>query len=363
MKRKTVLGMMLFVLMVTQGQMGFATSSILVECLSNPNQRNYIYGEVSINGNYFYTLVGNKYSSGSHFWDKVENGSYTITVKSFKFNEWTGKWNEAFRETLRVEGNNDFINVSCSFDNNGKILNLKVAQKLPILSETILDHVEKRDAAGLSAILRNSSDDPINMRLNDGNTFLINEIKKSNVNIRNVQFLVEFGAKVNLRNELGETAASLAYEKGEIEVYNYLKANGAIDFEPRQAAQQPTTPATSSSIANVYVQPSAPAQSAPTPTPSTPAGWNLSVMAGSNNIGGTWNSSVGRGNFMILNGNGLNGTVNIQLNGKTMTGTASISGNYLNLYITSGELKGQQARYTIVTNKLIQGDGENFSRY
>jgi len=87
-----------------------------------------------------------------------------------------------------------------------------------------------------------------------------------------VRLLVEKGAKVNLRDDNGSTAASLAYEKGEIEVYNYLKANGAIDFEARQVTQQPATPAPSSTT-NVYVQPSAPTQSAtaqPAPRPATP---------------------------------------------------------------------------------------------
>jgi hypothetical protein len=175
-----------------------------------------------------------------------------------------------------------------------------------------------------------------------------------------VKFLVENGAKINLRDSLGRTAASLAYDRGEIEIYNYLKENGAIDFEPRQVANQPVSP-NPSSTTNVYVQPSVPAQPPPAPVQSAPSGWNLSVLSGANNIGGTWTSSVGNG-FMVLNGNGSSGSVNIQVNGMLLTGTATISGNSLNLYITSGQFAGQQFRYTIVTNRLIQGDGENFSR-
>jgi len=179
-----------------------------------------------------------------------------------------------------------------------------------------------------------------------------------------VRLLVDNGAKVNLRADGGETAASLAYDNGEIEVYNYLKEHGAIDYEPKQVTQQPAAPAQSSSTTNVYVQPSTPAPSpSNSPSQTSSTAWNLSVMNGTYNIGGTWNSSVGKGNFMVLNGTGSSGSVNIQINGKSMTGTASISGNNLDLYITSGEFKGQQFRYTIVTNKLIQGDGENFSRY
>lgn len=176
-----------------------------------------------------------------------------------------------------------------------------------------------------------------------------------------VRYLVENGINVNARADNGETALSIAYDRGEMAIYDYLKANGAIEFEQRQVTQQPSAPAQSTT--NVYVQPSAPAQSTPAPAPAAPAGWNLSVLAGQNNIGGTWNSSVGTGNFMVLNGTGSSGTVSIQAFGKLSTGTASISGNSLNLYITSGEFKGEQFRYTIVTNKLIQGNGENFSRY
>jgi hypothetical protein len=127
----------------------------------------------------------------------------------------------------------------------------------------------------------------------------------------------------------------------------------------------PTVPSTSSSSQNqIHNTPPAnsPSPAQPAPAPATPAGWNLSVLSGANNIGGTWTSSVGRGNFMVLNGNGSSGTVNVQANGIASTGTVTVSGNTLNIYITSGQFAGQQFRYTIVSNRLIQGDGENFSR-
>jgi hypothetical protein len=93
---------------------------------------------------------------------------------------------------------------------------------------------------------------------------------------------------------------------------------------------------------------------------SSPGGsseWNLN-MFGENSIGGVWRGSIGDSS-MILGGS----IVQVKVNGVTSTGTATISGNYLNLYFTSGPLAGDQFRYTIVTDKLIQGDGENFSRY
>jgi ankyrin repeat protein len=198
----------------------------------------------------------------------------------------------------------------------------------------------------------------VNIRNDKGETVLIAAAKQDKTDV--VKYLVEKGANVNLRAEDGTTAASIAYDKGNIDIYDYLKAHGARDFEPKQVAQ--AAPAASpQSTTNVYVAPSqsaAPAQSAP----AAPAGWNLSVLAGTNNIGGSWSSSVGNG-VMVLNGNGSSGTVSIQANGKYSTGSASISGNTLNLHITSGQFSGQQFAYRIVNNKLIQGDGENFSRY
>jgi ankyrin repeat protein len=51
-----------------------------------------------------------------------------------------------------------------------------------------------------------------------------------NGNLDMIKFLMANGARVNLRDDNGATAASLAYAKGEVEIYNYLKENGAIDF-------------------------------------------------------------------------------------------------------------------------------------
>jgi ankyrin repeat protein len=119
-----------------------------------------------------------------------------------------------------------------------------------------------RNVAVRNLLLERGTD--LNGRTHQGRTALMFEAEAGNFN--NVRFLVENGARVNLRANDGSTAASLAYEKGEIEIYNYLKENGAIDFEPRQVVQ-PAAPAPSSTT-NVYVQPSVPAQSAP--APSTP---------------------------------------------------------------------------------------------
>jgi hypothetical protein len=80
-------------------------------------------------------------------------------------------------------------------------------------------------------------------------------------------------------------------------------------------------------------------------------------MFGSNSIGGVWSGSAG--GYLTIGGS----TAQFKdSNGNTSTGTASISGNYLNLYFTSGPLAGHQFEYTIVSANLLQGSGENFRR-
>jgi hypothetical protein len=137
------------------------------------------------------------------------------------------------------------------------------------------------------ALIENGAN--VNLKDNDGNTALMINIdefdvfkylveNKADLNIRNekgqtalilaaeeektdvLTYLVEHGANVNLRDNNGLTAASICYDKGQINLYTYLKEHGAIDFEPRQVVQQA---APAQSTTNVYVQPSAPAQSAP----------------------------------------------------------------------------------------------------
>jgi hypothetical protein len=64
----------------------------------------------------------------------------------------------------------------------------------------------------------------------DGMTALIHAAKHKNLEI--VKLLVEHGAGINLRTNTGVTAAALAYENGAVEIYDYLKEQGAADFAP-----------------------------------------------------------------------------------------------------------------------------------
>jgi ankyrin repeat protein len=72
-----------------------------------------------------------------------------------------------------------------------------------------------------------------------------------------VQALVERGANVNLRvtadgEYKGKSASALAYDAGYIEIVNYLKAHGAIDFEPLQGQPSNASPASSAPSQSTY---------------------------------------------------------------------------------------------------------------
>jgi hypothetical protein len=165
-----------------------------------------------------------------------------------------------------------------------------------------------------------------------------------------VQYLVEHGARVNLRNNNGSTAAALAYEKGEIEIYNYLKANGAIDFEPNQVTQQPATPTPQT---NVYVQPSASAQNpAPAPAPSAPT-----FQPGRYAFSGS-NITMSLSGYQAAAYSGYE---------QVAWGTYRINGNQLVITFNTGIgagaiLQGKTFAYTITSNTSFSGSGETWVR-
>jgi len=172
--------------------------------------------------------------------------------------------------------------------------------------------------------------------------------------LRIVRLLVEKGARVNLRAEGGETAASLAYDNGEMDIYDYLKANGARDFEPRQVAQQPTQPAApAQSTTNVYVQPSAPAQSSPV-APATPTLRNGTYACSGTNITLSLSNPI----------------VNVYANNSPLSiwqGTCRINGNQLIITVTIAvneyaQFRGRTFVYTITSDTSFSGQGETWVR-
>ena len=174
-----------------------------------------------------------------------------------------------------------------------------------------------------------------------------------------VRLLVEKGARVNLRADGGETAASLAYDNGEIEIYNYLKEHGAIDYEPRQVAAQPAAP---SSTTNVYVQPSAPAQS--TSTPSEPTR-NLGREV-ADSISRAFEAPLENGRYRVSGGTmelsfaGIARAGNVSYKdaaGTTHRGTYSIDDNRLTINVM-----GRSYFYTITSKTSFSGNGESWFR-
>jgi len=175
-----------------------------------------------------------------------------------------------------------------------------------------------------------------------------------------VKMLVENGAKVNLRADGGETATTLAYDNGEIEIYNYLKANGAIDFEPRQVTQQPVAPsrpaAPSQSTTNVYVQPSAPAQSAPTPAP-RPAAPTLrpgKYACSGTNV--TMEISSPLRFVSFYSGYTIVGNGSYTINGNTLVITVIQANDVIK------HMLGRTYDYTITSDSSFSGQGERWVR-
>jgi ankyrin repeat protein len=170
--------------------------------------------------------------------------------------------------------------------------------------------------------------------------------------LRIVRLLVEHGAKVNLRAEGGETAASLAYNNGEIEIYNYLKGKGAIDYEPRQAAQQPTP-----STTNVYVQPSAPAQASTSSSSEANVGKAIAEAFSSPIDSGTY-SCAGTKAQIRLTSIAKSGMLTYTNNtGKTVTGTYNIDGNRMTI-----QAEGTTYVYTITSKTSFSGHNETWVR-
>jgi ankyrin repeat protein len=148
-------------------------------------------------------------------------------------------------KTISVYSNDDIVIVNCEIEKNGKISNLNVAGTKSWF-DMIMPYLDESGEAATEAAIKEYNLDLsnlINKRDSNGNTWLINAIKKNNTKLGTIKYLVDHGANVNSRAENGDTAASIAYDRGDIEIYDYLKANGARDFEPKVVQQQAPAPA------------------------------------------------------------------------------------------------------------------------
>jgi ankyrin repeat protein len=173
-----------------------------------------------------------------------------------------------------------------------------------------------------------------------------------------VKLLVENGVNINARDKNGITSLSIAYDKGEMEIYNYLKANGAIDFEPKQVAQQPAAPAPSSSTTNVYVQPStpAPSSSSSSSTPSRNVGKEIADAFKSPLQSGTYSLS-GTQEKISIAGIAKSGIITQTWQGKSYQGTYNIDGNRMTV-----QIRGYTFVFNITSETSFSGHNETWVR-
>jgi len=125
-----------------------------------------------------------------------------------------------------------------------------------------------------------------------------------------------------------------------MEIYDFLIANGAREFEPRQSVQTPT-PAPAQSTTVIVQQPSAPAQSNQTPVPSTPTLQTGRYAASGTNIS------------MQLNSPGLVTAYSGALS--VATGTYRINGNQLVITFTTGHGDGAGLRGNTYIYNITSG--------
>jgi hypothetical protein len=172
----------------------------------------------------------------------------------------------------------------------------------------------------------------------DGMTALLYASKWNNLEL--VQFLVEHGANINWQAKDGRSAASIAYENGQMPIYNYLKERGA-DFEPDRLSSNP-------------------ASGANDVPPQTNSGTGISSLLNSQ-------APVLRSGAYRLSGN----TTEIRLMGNTNPGTVSYTNNMgkassgfflVNGSILTLALEGRSFTYEIVSDTSFSGSGETWVR-
>jgi hypothetical protein len=159
-----------------------------------------------------------------------------------------------------------------------------------------------------------------------------------------VKLLIERGANINTRLRSGETALSRAYNKGEMEIYNYLKGHGAIEFEQKQAAAPASSSGGGSSSA-----PSTPAPSVP-PAPATPTLQTGRYAAS----GSTLTMQVGSGMITLYDGVSAVGNGTYRINGNTITITFNQASG------VASSLNGRTYSYTITSSTNFTGNGERW---
>lgn len=178
--------------------------------------------------------------------------------------------------------------------------------------------------------------------------------------IAHVRLFVEAGAMVNEPDSGGRTAAQQAYEDNKIDIYNYLKQNGATWSPPTQVASNPAP-----SSSNSYTPPQPSYSPSPQPSsPNTPSrNTGREVVDAINRAfeapiqNGTYRMS-GRAEEIVFAGIARSGNVFYKdAAGTSHRGTYSIDGNIITINVMNNYYF-----YNVTSNTSFSGHGQTWRR-
>jgi hypothetical protein len=163
----------------------------------------------------------------------------------------------------------------------------------------------------------------------DGMTALMYAAGLGNLEI--IKLLVDRGANVNLRANNGSTAASIASQNGQPEIYTYLKEHGALDFDPRPAV----------------------------PNEGAPGNGIASLIDGGTTVlsNGTYRLSGGNTTIRLLGNNKAGNLIYTKGGGETGNGVFYMVGNNLTII-----MEGLTFAYKTDSNISFSGQGEAWVR-
>jgi ankyrin repeat protein len=168
-----------------------------------------------------------------------------------------------------------------------------------------------------------------------------------------VKYFLGKGANVNLRrSDNGATAASLAYDKGYIEMYNYLKENGAVDFTPLQSSDPRVSEAPAPGV-----PPSSASSAGSTASALDQAAQALSNAFSSPLDSGTYTLTGAVPAKISIAAIAKSGSLFYNRDGRSISGTYSIDGNTMTVRV-----EGRTFVYTITSKTSFTGHGETWVR-
>lgn len=190
----------------------------------------------------------------------------------------------------------------------------------------------------------------------DNETQLHRAARNGNIGI--VRLLIESGAMINREDSNRKTAAQVAYEARHIDIYNYLKQNGAIWTAPSQVATVPSNQGTSHNNSQNFTPPPSPntSSSSNTNTPPRNVGREIAEAFSSPLQNGTY-SLVNSRSTLRLTAIARSGMFTYNINGQTGTGTYSIDGNRMTI-----QMRGYTLLYTVDSQTQFSGNGETWVR-